>query len=367
MGNKINISEPQIEEKEIKAVVNVLKSRNIVQGELVAKIEEKFSKLCGVEYAIATSNGTSALHTALFAAGVGEGDEVITTPFTFVATVNSILMVGATPVLVDIDEGTFNINPREIEKAVSKKTKAIITVDLYGQPVDYSEIRKIAKKHKLIIIEDAAQSVNASYKGKKTGNLADIGCFSFYATKNITCGEGGMVTTNNKNFYIKAKEFINHGQRIGKNYDYVGIGYNYRMTDIAAAILLEQLKKVDMFTKKRQKNANRYNNAFFRTNGIIIPEIAPNRTHVFHQYTIRVAQPFPITRDRLKVLLESKGIMSRIYYPIPLYRFFHIKKDSRIFDCPVTDRVSREVLSLPVHPALSKSEIDYIIDAVIGQ
>lgn len=366
MKNIIPISSPQIGPKEICAVTKVLKNHHIVQGELVAKAEKIFTDFCGVKYAIATSNGTSALHTALFAAGIGIGDEVITTSFTFVATVNSILMVNATPVLVDIDERTFNIDPYQIEKAITKKTKAIIVVDLYGQPVDYSEIKKIAKKYKLIVIEDAAQSINATYKKQKTGSLADICCFSFYATKNITCGEGGMVTTNNKIFYLRAKEFINHGQKINKTYDYVSIGYNYRMTDIAAAILLEQFNRIEEFTLKRQETAYLYNKSFSDIEELIIPEIASDRTHVFHQYTIRITPKFHLSRNKAMDILEKKGIITRVYYPKPLYVFKHIKRVSRVFDCPSASKISKEVLSLPVYPGLSKKQINFIIDTVLS-
>src|SRR3990167_6008515 len=244
----ITISDPVIDNNEIKAVTKVFCSRQITQGKIVYNLEDIFAKFCGTKYAVATNSGTSALHTALYAIGIRPGDEVITTPFTFVATANAILMVGATPVLIDIDPKTYNLDPQKIEKAVTKKTRAIIAVNLYGQPADFDEINKIAKKHKLIVVEDAAQSVNTTYKTKRSGSFGDISCFSFYATKNITCGEGGMITTNNKSYFQKAKQFINHGQKTNGIYEYVDIGLNLRMTDIEAAILLEQLKKVDWIT-----------------------------------------------------------------------------------------------------------------------
>lgn len=359
----ITISQPIIKKEEFNAVNKVLSSKRIAQGPKVAELEEWFIKLCGTRYAIATNNGTSALHTALFAIGITSHNEIITTPFTFIATANSILMVRATPVFVDIEEKTFNIDPKQIEKAITKKTKAIITVDLYGQPADYDQINKIAKKFKLIIIEDAAQSINANYQGKKSGNLGDIGCFSLYATKNIMCGEGGMITTNNKNFYERAKLFRNHGQPEGKRYDYIDLGYNYRMTDILAAIAIEQLKKVNQITKKRQENAKRYDRAFRHIKGLVTPYVGKDRTHAYHQYTLRITDKFNITRDELKMYLEKKGIQSNIYYPKPLYYFNHLKKYKRD-NYKTAERISKEVLSIPVHPLLTNREIDYIIDTI---
>lgn len=359
----IKISQPIIKEEEIRAVEKVLKTGIIAQGPIVAKLEREFTKLCGTRYTIATNNGTSALHTALYSIGLKQGDEVITTPFTFIASANSILMVGAKPVFVDIDEKTFNIDPKKIEAAITNKTKAILAVNLYGQPADYDPINRIAKKYRLLVIEDAAQSINATYKDKKSGNLSDIGCFSFYATKNIMCGEGGMITTNNKTFYERAKLFRNHGQPEGKRYDYVDLGYNYRMTDILAAIAIEQLRKVDQITKKRQENAKRYSRAFRHIKGLVTPYVGKDRTHAYHQYTLRVTKKFKMTRDKFKTYLEKKGIQSNIYYPKPLYYFNHLKKYKRD-NCKTAEQISKEVLSIPVHPLLKNSEIDYIIDTI---
>lgn len=360
----ISISNPIIGKDEIKAASSVFESHNLSQGKKVISLKNTFAKLCGTKYAVSTNSGTAALHTALYAIGIHPGDEVITTPFTFVATANSILMVNATPVFADIDEKTFNINPENIGKLITKKTKAIIVVNLYGQPADFNEINKIAKKHKLIVVEDAAQSINAIYKGQRSGSLADISCFSFYATKNITCGEGGMITTNNKGFYQKAKQFINQGQKIGSSYNYVDIGYNYRMTDIAAAILLRQLKKLYWITKKRQNNAERYNEAFKNLKGIEIPVVAPDREHVFHQYTIRITKNFPLNRDQFITYLEKKDIQARIYYPKPLYYYPHIKKMSIWQNCRNAESAAKDVLSIPVHPSLTARNIRYIIKII---
>lgn len=358
----ISLSKPIIGEEEKKAVRMVLDSGYIVEGKQVKDFETRFAKLCGAKYAIAVNNGTSALHTTLYSIGIQPGDEIITTPFTFVATANSILMVSAKPVFVDIDSKTFNIDSNLIEKSITKKTRAILTVDLYGQPADYSTIRKIAKKHKLIIVEDAAQSVNAEYNGKKTGNLADISCFSLYATKNIMCGEGGIITTNNRNYFEKARQFRNHGQPYGLRYIYKDIGYNYRMMNIQATIALEQLKRLDYITKRRQKIAQQYNKELSAIRGIQIPFTASNRTHVYHQYTLRITKECKVTRNEFKKFLFEKGIQSNIYYPIPLYDFKHLKY--KIGKCINTEKAVQEVISIPIHPSLTDKEVEFIITII---
>ncbi|QQG44088.1 MAG: DegT/DnrJ/EryC1/StrS family aminotransferase [Candidatus Roizmanbacteria bacterium] len=360
----IALTRPLIGKKEINAVTQVLNSGMLTQGQVVSIFEKEFSQYCKVKYAIACNNGTSALHIALYSIGLKPGDEVITTPFTFVATANSILMVGAVPVFVDIEPFTFNIDTQKIEAAVTKKTKAILVVNLYGQPADYDRILSIAKKHNLTVVEDAAQSVGAEYKGKKSGNLADIGCFSFYGTKNITCGEGGMITTNNKHYYEKSLLFRNHGQDEKKKYFYSDIGYNYRLTDILASIALIQLNKIKTMTKKRQMIALKYDKILRDVNGITTPFTAPNRTHVYHQYTIKVTKDFKLKRYALKDYLYKKGVQTNIYYPKPLYEFDHLQVGKKQKSYPITEAVTKECLSLPIYPALKNSDIDYIIDLI---
>src|SRR3989338_10112838 len=266
------IAKPYIGKEEIKAVSEVLKSGIIAQGPKVRELEEKFAKLCGTKYAVAVNSGTAALHTALHVAGIEQGDEVITTPFTFIATANTILMQQAKPVFVDIDEDTFNIDADKIKEKITKKTKAIVTVDLYGLLCDYNKIGKIAKNNNLMIVEDACQAVNAEQNGKKAGNFGDIAAFSFYGTKNITCGEGGMITTNSKEYAENAKLFRQHGRSNMASYEYEGLGYNYRATDISAAILLEQLKKIDIITKKRIENAECLTKGLVGIRGIKVPD-----------------------------------------------------------------------------------------------
>lgn len=361
----IKISQPLIYQEEKKAALAVLNSGRLAQGPQVARLEKKFAKLCGTKYAVATCSGTAALHTTLYALGLGPGDEMITTPFSFIATANAILMVGARPVFVDIDPKTFNINPEKIKKAITRQTRAILAVNLYGQPADYKKINKIAKKYKLFVIEDAAQSINASLGGRKSGNLGESSCFSLYATKNITSGEGGLITTHNKNYYKRARLFRNHGQKENIPYQYQDLGFNYRMTEIQAALALEQLKKLNKITKRRQAIAKRYNQAFKKVKGLLVPYQAPDRTHVYHQYTLRITKEFKRSRDGLKKYLEKKGIEVKIYYPKPLHLYPHFQKFGyKKGDFPVAEKASQAVLSIPVHPLLREKEINYIIKTI---
>ena len=361
----IPISKPFIGKEEIDAVTEVLKSGNIAQGSKTRELEEKFAKFCGTKYSIAVNSGTAALHTALKVAGIRENDEVITTPFTFIATANSILMAGAKPVFADIEEDTFNINPEEIRNKITKKTKAIMTVDLYGQLCDYDEINKISEKNNLIVIEDACQAANAEYKNKKAGSFGDIAAFSFYATKNITCGEGGIITTNNNEFAENAKILRQHGRSKMTSYDYVSLGYNYRTTDIQAAMLLEQLKKVDFITKKRIENAMYLNEELSKIKGIKAPIIKKGNKHVFHQYTIKIENDFKLKREELISHLSKNGVSTGVYYPKPLHLYAHLKKFGyKEGDFPVAEKLSKQVLSLPVHPFLTKEDLRLIAGTI---
>lgn len=361
----IPIAKPYIGEEEINAVVNVLKSGTIAQGPKVRELEEKFARFCGAKYAVAVNSGTAALHSALYVAGIGEGDEVITTPFTFIATTNTMLMQRAKPVFADIDEETFNIDPEKIKQKITKKTKAIMTVDLYGRACDYDEIKSVAEGKNLKIIEDACQAVDADYKGAKAGNLGDIAGFSFYATKNIACGEGGILTTNNEEYAENAKLFRQHGRSKMTSYEYTSLGYNYRATDISAAIMLEQLKKLHFITKIRIENAAYLSKGLQSTKGIKVPSAEKGNTHVFHQYTIRVQDGFRLSRDKLAEYLSEKGIGNGIYYPKPLHLLEHYKRFGyKAGDFPVAEKASKEVLSLPVHPYLTKEQMDLIISTI---
>ena len=354
----INIAKPIISDEEIEAVTEVLKSGMLAQGPKVDEFEKKFAEYSEAKYGIATSSGTTALHTALVAAGVERGDEVITTPFTFAATSNSILYSDATPVYADIDPKTFNLNPEKIEEKITDKTKAIVPVHLYGQPADMDPILEIAEKHDLKVIEDAAQAHGSTYKGKKIGSIGDLGCFSFYPTKNMTTGEGGMVTTNDDDLAEKSAMIRAHGE--SKRYEQSLLGYNYRMTDIAASIGIVQLKSIDKFNEKRNENAKYLSEGLSDVEGITTPCVDSNVTHVFHQYTIRVCKD----RDEFKQFLTDNEIGTGVHYPIVLYKQPYYQNLGITGNCPEAELAANQVISLPVHPSLTTEELDTIIETV---
>ncbi len=359
----INIASPDIGPEETAAVNAVLKSGMLAQGPKVAELEAAFATYCSTKFALALNSGTAALHAALFAIGVGPGDEVITTPFTFIATINTILMQNAKPVLVDIETDSFNIDPALIKPAITAKTKALLPIDLYGQPYDYDEVKTLADEHGLKIVEDACQAVGATYKTKKAGQLGDIGCFSLYATKNIMSGEGGLITTDNEAYAMAIKQFRQHG--MSASYEYEHLGYNYRMSDLHAAIAVEQLKKADRYATQRNQNAALYNQGLRAIPGLLLPSLKPDRTHVYHQYTVRVTTDFPLTRDQLMQSLREKGIGAGIYYPKPLHLYPHTRQlGYKVGDFPNAERAAAEVLSLPVHPKVSSDDIVLVIAAV---
>lgn len=352
----IPISKPQIGETEKQAVLEVLSSGMLVQGQRVAQLEERYAGVCGTCYAVATSSGTTALHIALMAHRIGSGDEVITTPFTFIATVNSVLFVGATPVLVDIEEETFNIDPALVEAAVTPRTRAIMPVHLYGYPCDMDAILDIARRHNLIVIEDAAQAIGATYKGKPAGSFG-TGCFSLYATKNIAAGEGGMITTDDEALADRCRLLRSHGQR--RRYYYESLGYNFRMTDIHAAIALAQMDRLDEFTAKRRSNA-----AYLSANitSVITPKVREGYGHVYHQYTVRLDGG----RDRGAAAqqLRDAGVGTGIFYPVPAHQHDYMRKVVGETSLPVTEQLTKEVISLPVHPGLTQADLETIVGAV---
>ena len=361
----INISKPIIGKDEIDAVISVMKSGMIVQGPVTAELEKKFAKYCNAKYAVAFNSGTAAIHAGLYALGIKKGDEVITSPFTFVATANPILMQNAKVVFADISEEDFNLDPEEVEKKINKKTKAIVPVDLYGQIYNYDATNKIAKKNKLKILEDACQAIGAEQKNKKAGNFGDISAFSLYATKNIMSGEGGMITTNDKKLMEKCKQFRHHGQSEKTCYEYWDIGYNYRTTDICASIGLVQLKKVEKLNSARIKNAKQLSRGLADIEGVILPKIKPENKHVFHQYTIRITDDFKKTRDELLAFLKKNGTICGVYYPKPLHLHPHFAKMGyKEGDFPIAEKIAKEVISLPVHPNLTEKEINSIIKKI---
>ena len=357
----IQMAGVQIDDESTKAILDVVKSGQIAQGPKVEEFEKVYAAYIGTKYAVAVNSGTAALHIALMAAGIGEGDEVITTSFSFIATANCCLFVGAKPVFADIDEKTFNIDPRSIEKKITSKTKAVIIVDLYGQACDMEEIVALCKKQNLILIEDACQSHGAEYKGKKVGSFG-IGCFSFYPTKNMTTGEGGMVTTDDPEIMRKAKLARQHGQ--SQRYVHDVLGYNFRMTDIAAALGICQLKKLGSFNAKRMKNAEILTDNIKKIKGLVPPYIASDRNHVFHQYTIKVTRDYKYNREELQKRLLEKGVSTIIYYPTSIHKqHFYVSLGYKDV-LPVTDAMTKEVLSLPVHPGVTEADLKVIVQAL---
>jgi len=350
----IQISTPLLGAEEKEAVLAVIDSRHLAQGAQVAAFEKAFADVCGVKYAVATSSGTTALQTAILAHGIGPGDEVITTPFTFIASANSIVFAGAKPVFVDIDERTYNIDPGQIEAAITPRTKAILPVHLFGNPCDMEAILDIAARRGLVVIEDACQAHGASIKGQMVGGFG-TGCFSFYPTKNITTAEGGIVTTNDDALADRARLIRNHGQR--ERYYHESLGYNFRMTEIQGAIGLVQIGKLEQFVEARRANAAYLNQ---HLQGVVKPYEAAGYRHSYHQYTVRV----PKERDRLVAHLREKGIGTGIYYPVPVHKQAVYQQLGYRDSLPVTEKACGEVLSLPVHPALSQEDLEHIAEGV---
>jgi dTDP-4-amino-4,6-dideoxygalactose transaminase len=348
----IPIAKPQLDEAEIEAVSDVLRSGIIAEGPRVAEFEQAFAEYTGTEYAVAVNSGTAALHAALLAHGIGKGDEVITSSFSFIATANSVLFTGARPVFADIRPDSFNLDPHLVEEKITPATKAIMPVHLYGHPADMEAMAEIAEDHDLVLIEDACQAHGATYNGKKAGSFG-TGEFSFYPTKNMTTSEGGIITTNSEETAEKARMIRAHGSK--QRYLHEMLGYNLRMTDISAAIGMVQLKRLPDYIEARQRNAKMLNEGLKSVDGIECPVVRENCGHVFHQYTIRTRN-----RDQLADYLKEKGIGSGIYYPIPIHRQPYYKELGYNDTLMVTEKASREVLSLPVHPGVTRDDINTI-------
>ncbi len=356
---KVPIAKPIIGDEEIENVVEVLKSGMIAQGPKVEEFEEEFAEWVGADYGIAVNSGTAALHVALLSCGIGEGDEVITSPFTFIASGNSIVYTGAKPVFADIDLETYTIDPDSIEDLITENTKAILPVQLYGQSADMDGINEIAEKYGLTVIEDAAQAHGATFNGTPVGSMGDMACFSFYPTKNMTTSEGGIITTNDEELAENARIFRAHGASI--RYHHSEIGYNFRMTDISAAIGLAQLDKIDDFNCKRIENAAYLNEGLRNVDGVITPYCADGSKHVYHQYTIRVEKG---DRDDWVDIINDCGVGTGIHYPIPLYNQPIYKSLGFEGYCPNAELAADNVISLPVHPSLTKEDLDLVIEAV---
>jgi len=334
------IASPKVGYEEMKNVMDVIRSGMLVQGKKVEEFENEFSKKIGARYSIACSSGTAALHMAFLSLGIGTGDEVITTPFTFVATINMIKVVGAIPVFVDIKDN-YNINEELIEAAITDKTKAIVPVHMFGNPCNMNVIMKIADKYKLKVIEDCAQSYGAKYNEHYVGVGSDIGCFSFYPSKIMTTGEGGMCVTDDNEIAKKLRYLRNHGME-GSSYDYKCLGFNYKMTDIAAAIGLVQLSKVDRFILTRRDIARSFN--FFLDDIIDVPQTESYGMHVYNNYSFNVKN-----RDLFILNMKANGIDCRVYYP------------KSFADLPKVSKICKEVVSIPIRPNLTDDEINHIV------
>ena len=346
-------------ETEIQAAIRrVFENSQFILGPEVAALEEEFQDYCGAQYAVAVNSGTSALHLALLAAGIGPGDEVITTPFTFYATVAAIGYVGATAVYVDIDPASFNLDPRRIEAAVTERTRAILPVHLYGQPAEMDPILDVARRHNLLVIEDAAQAHGAEYRERRVGSIGDLACFSFYPTKNLgAAGEGGMVTTNNPDYARAVASLRNWGE--DRRYHPVLKGYNYRMEGLQAAILRVKLRRLEDWTDARRALAAQYDR-LLEDSAVAIPQAAAEMRHTYCLYTIRSRD-----RDELQRGLEAAGIQTAVHYPLPIH-LMPAYADARYKagDFPVAEACAQSVLSLPLHAHLTAGEVEQVSEQV---
>lgn len=360
-----------IEQDDIQAVVDVLQSDFLTTGPKIAEFEQTVADYVGAKYAVAISNGTSALHAACFAAGIGPGDEVITTPLTFAASANCVLYCGGTPVFADVDPKTYNIDPEDIRRKITDRTKAIIAVHLAGQPCDMDAIHSIAREHGLIVIEDGAHALGSVYKGKRVGSLSDMTTFSFHPVKPITTGEGGMIVTDNGDFYKKMVLFRSHGitrddSMMTRNdgpwfYQQFDLGYNYRITDIQCALGCSQMKKLDRFLARRKEIVARYNEAFADCDNIITPYQLSDTESGWHLYIVQVKNC-----DRRQVFenMREKGIGVNVHY-IPVYMHpYYQEHGYENVHCANAEEIYSHIISLPLYPGLTSEQQDYVIDTL---
>ena len=340
------------------ALRRVIDSGQFILGKEVGEFECQIAGYLGVKYAVGCASGTDALQIAMMALGIGPGDEVITTPFTFVATTETIALLGAKPVYVDIDPKTFNIDPSRIEQAITAKTKAIIPVHLYGQPADMDPIMDVARKHDLKVIEDAAQAMGASYKGEKVCSFGDVSCISFFPSKNLGAfGDAGMVVTNDPDLGDRMKMITVHGSKVKYYHEILGV--NSRLDTLQATVLSVKLRYLEQWNSARQRFANRYDE-LLEGLPVQVPYVSPKCQHIFHQYTIRAPR-----RDALSAYLKEKQIPHAIYYPVPLHlqKAFSVTGNTR-GDYPITEQASDEVLSIPMHTELTEEQLAYITRAI---
>ncbi len=355
---RIRIAQPMLGDDERKGVLAVLESGNLVQGRVVAELEAAFAQWCGVKHAVAVSSGTAGLHVALMAHGIKAGDEVITSPFTFIASANAALFVGARPVFCDIDPTTFCLSPEQVEAAITPRTRAIMPVHLYGYPAAMPDLLAIARRHDLVVIEDACQAHGASINGRKVGGLGASAVFSLYPSKNMIAGEGGLITTNDDAVAGLARRLRSHGA--SATYEHDMLGYNFRLSELHAAIAVSQLRRLNGFNAARRHNAAMLTKGLAGAPGIVTPSEQPGYQHVYHQYTLQV----PSGRDALQQKLAEMEIETRVYYPIPVHKQPMYRDLGYRDELPISERMSREVLSLPVHPGLDEEDLHRIVDGV---
>lgn len=360
-----------VDDEDIEEVVKVLKSDFLTTGPVITEFEKKVADYVGAKYAVAVSNGTAALHAACYAENIKEGDEVITTPITFAASSNCVLYCGAVPVFADIDPKTYNIDPEDIERKITDRTKAIIAVHFTGQPCEMERIHEIADRHGLIVIEDAAHALGAIYEGKKVGSLSEMTTFSFHPVKHITTGEGGMVLTNHQELYERLKLFRTHGitreeHLLRKNdgpwyYEQLDLGYNYRITDIQCALGISQMKKLPYFLERRKEIAERYQEAFADCDNIQCPYQKPGCENAWHLYVIRIKGG---KRKEVFEKLREAGIGVNVHY-IPVYQHpYYQEHGYKDISCPNAEQYYEEAISLPIYPALKEAEQEYVIETV---
>lgn len=358
----IPINMPQIGEEEIQAVDKVLRSGILTSGlgagPEVTKFEQNFAKFAGVKHAVAVNTGTAALHSAVMACGVKHGDEVILPSFTFVATAEAVVLAGAKPVFADIDTETYNLAPAVVEKSITKKTKAILPVDLYGFSADMKPMREIADKHGLDLIEDAAQAHGATYDGKPAGSFADAACWSLYASKNMTTGEGGLVTTNSDQIDDTLRMIRTHGEKA--KYSSLILGSNYRMSEMQAAIGNLQLEKLPSFVAKRRKNAEKLTSILKKSSRLILPFETKERQHSWYLYTARLKDGIEAERNKLLEELKKKGIGAEAYYVNPVHQMPYYRENFGSAKLPETEKASKQVFSLPIHPGVTAEQVDFI-------
>lgn len=357
----IPVAEPNLSGNELKYVKDCIETGWISSiGEYVKKFEEGFSKYCGVKHGIAVANGTVALHLALEALGIKTGDEVIIPALTFVATANAVKYTGAKPVFIDSEPRTWNIDPEKIEEKITKKTKAIIPVHLYGHPCDMDRINEIAEKHGLKVIEDAAEAHGAEYKKKKVGSLSDISCFSFYGNKILTTGEGGMCLTDDEEIAEKMEQLKDHGMSKERRYYHPQIGYNYRLTNIQAALGLAQLERIEQTVETKRRNARLYNSLLKDIKGIVLPVEEPWAKNVYWMYSLLVEKDYQLGRDELMAKLKQEGIDTRPFF-IPLHKMPYLNEGLKL---PVAEKLGQIGMNLPSSVKLTKEQIDKITSVI---